>query len=204
MTAATLVPFSQWRPLVEAAVFGIPAPSIDLAVREAAVAVAKRVQVLEDSFPVQLEEGIADYPVDLGCDLDPFAIRAVCLCDRDRLAASALPCQYGPGNVRVLDPRNLRFHPVPCTPLGVWVTVVAIPSATACQAPERLWTYHRDAVTAMALQTLHNTPGGDWYNPKLAIVQGRLAKTLMSEALIQHVGNHTDKTRQLRRTGRWV
>lgn len=140
------------------------------------------------SDPVELEEGVQDYSMDIMPGMQAITIKSVwsptreltpvTMSELNRLipnwqsAANSDPSFYN----MVKGFGTLTVYPIPAAPLGAPLTFHAVyaPTQFGNIVPDLLVNFYLDTIAAGAKARLMITPGQTWSNPQLAMANQSL------------------------------
>lgn len=140
------------------------------------------------SDPVQLEEGVQDYDMDIMPGLQAITIKSVWTPTREltpvtmselnrmlpnwQVATNSEPSFYN----MVKGFGKLTVYPIPAAPLGSDMTFHAVyaPNQFGTVVPDALVDFYLDTITAGAKARLMITPGQAWSNAQMAVANQSL------------------------------
>jgi hypothetical protein len=151
-------------------VMGIPDEVAAHAIREAAILLARRAQVLRRHITIETLPDVPDYQLELEDDYVVIGLLDVALFGSRLSALNRPPLdRHTPTrpSYYFAPPDDLRVYPSPSreSPCGLEVVAAVSPGRDSCFLDRVLYDHHAAAIGAGAVASIMQMRGGDWYDP---------------------------------------
>lgn len=168
-----LIPLSDFLPEVAVMVDGAPSDMVESYIRQSAIDLAVRSQVLIRDVQIDVQAGVDEYPVRVGdqerVESLQYMGRKPGACDCPYRSPCGVPLMCG-GTAQFKAPDRVFISPKPKQDRkqALWVRVAVAPTRDACEVDRMLYEKYHEAVVNGALARMLVIKGMPWYDAALS------------------------------------